>query len=184
MATFELGKRRDDLQAPILIAEDWYTVEISREPYESKNRKWKDGGEDRPAEEIEGAGKNIVVNMRVVSDIPEAGGRQLTKWLALPNPSDAGRFTNDGQPMEDWKLDSIYKWVEAFQGEEEGANVSLAQGAKAQVYVIQAIGMDGETMENSISMNMDPRPISGSALGGDEGEGLFGLGDKEDEAPF
>ncbi len=169
MATFELGKRKEDLQAPILIPEDWYTVELSREPYESKNRKWKDGGEDLPAEEIVGAGKNIVVNMRVVSDIPEASGRQLTKWLALPNPSDSGRFTNDGQPIEDWKLDSIYKWVAAFQGEEEGSNVSLAQGAKAQVYVVQAIGMDGETMENSISMNVDPRPVGGSALGGDEG---------------
>lgn len=172
MATFELGKRKEDLQAPVLIAEDWYTVEITREPYQAKNKKWKDGGADRPAEEIEGAGENIVVNTRVISDIPEANGRQLTKWLSLPNPHDVGQFTNDGQPKEDWKLDTIYTWVAAFQGDEEGSNVSLAAGAKAQVYVVQQIGMDGETMENAISMNNDPRPIGGAPLGEGSDGGL------------
>ncbi len=172
MATFELGKRKEDLQAPILLPEDWYTAEISREPYEAKNRKWKDGGEDRPPEEIEGAGKNIVVNMRIASDVPEWAGRSLTKWLPLPNPSDVAKFTNDGQPMEDWKLDTIYKWVAAFQGDAEGSNVTLGTGAKAQVYVVQAIGQDGETMENSISMNSDPRSLGGSGLGDDTEGGL------------
>ncbi len=183
MATFNLGKRRDDLEEPVLLAEDWYTVEITREPYEAKNRKWKDGGENNPAEEIQGAGKNIVINTRVDSDIPEAAGRNFTKWLSLPNPSDEQMFMNDGQPKADWKLDQIFKWVEAFQGDESGEEVSLGAGAKAQVYIIQGLGLDGETMENQISMNVDPRPVGQTSLGTGDGGGLGTLG-KDDDIPF
>lgn len=166
MATFSLGKERDDLQEPILLPEDWYTLEITQDVTQEKNAKWKDGGIDRPAKEIEGAGENIVIRGRTISDEPEFSGRSFTKWLALPNPSDEGKYMNNGQPKEDWKLDQIYKWAEAYSATIEGSEISLAIGMKAQVYITQEIQLSGE-MGNSIGF-VDPRKVSEGGIEGTE----------------
>jgi len=163
MATFNLGKERDDLQEPILMPEDWYTFEITQDVAQEKNAKWKDGGEKLPAKNILGAGENLVIRGRIVSDEPEYNGRSFTKWLALPNPSDEEEFMNNGQPKGDWKLEQIYKWVEAFAGTAEGSEVSLAKTMKAQIYITQEDDRNnpGELV-NTIGF-VDPRPLGGNS---------------------
>lgn len=168
MATFNVGIGKDDIQEPVLLEEDWYTMEITKEPYEAKNSAWTDAGEKLSLEEAfsinEKAGKNIVVNLKIISDIPEAHGRTFTKWLPLPNAMDEGRYMNDGQPRADWKADIIHKWAAAFGAGSEGADVTLNVGAKALVYVSVEKDRQTEKDVNAISMNVDPRPIGESGL--------------------
>lgn len=163
MATFNVGIGKDDIQEPVLLAEDWYEMEITKEPYESKNKAWTDAGENLSLEEAyqvdEKAGQNIVVNLKINSDIPEAHGRSFTKWLPLPNSFDEGKFMNDGQPRADWKASVIHAWVEAF-GSAEGSDVTLNKGAKGLVYVTVEKDRQTEKDINAISMNVNPRSLS------------------------
>lgn len=158
MATFELSKETSDLQEPILLPEDWYSFEITEEVTQEKNAKWKEGGIELPAKEIPGAGENLVIRGRIISDEPEYSGRRFTKWLALPNPSDEGRYTNSGQPMEDWKLTQIYNWVRGFGGDVEGTQISFAIGMRTSIYITQELDRAG-TLANTIGFT-DPRPLS------------------------
>lgn len=174
MATFNVGIGKEDIQEPVLLEEDWYTMEITKDPYETKNKAWTDAGEDLSLEEAyavdEKAGKNIVLHLKIISDIPEAHGRTFTKWLPLPNAMDEGRYMNDGQPRADWKAAVIHKWVEAF-GSAEGADVTMNVGSKGLVYVIREKDRQTEKQVNGISMNVDPRPI------GDPGAHMAGSPD-------
>ena len=159
MATFDLGKEQDDLQEPVLMPEDWYTLVISQKVVKKKNKAWKDGGEKLAAADIKGAGENLIIQGRIVSDEPEYNGRVFFKYLALPNPSDEGKYMNDGQPKKDWKLDQIYKWVEAFGGSIEGSTVGLNVKMKAQVYIEETEdNRSGDTI-NAIGFTL-PKPIS------------------------
>ena len=45
MATFNVGIGKDDIEEGVLMLEDWYEVEISKEPFEDKNAAWKAAGE-------------------------------------------------------------------------------------------------------------------------------------------
>jgi len=172
MSTINVGMSQDDVTEAILLPEDWYTVELVKDPYQMKNKKWRDGGENLPADEVEGAGYTLVLQLKVASDVAEHNGRQFTKWLSLPNPSDDGAFMNDGQEKASWKADAVFDWYTKLGGTIEGSDVSVAIGAKCQVYVVQEVGFDGETIVNSISMNVAPRPLGG-------GEGGSG-----DDTPF
>lgn len=171
MATFNVGMKEEDITEGVLLPEDWYTVELTKDAYRVKNKKWRDGGENLPADEVAGAGYTLVLQLRVLSETAEENGRPLTKWLSLPNPSDDGAFMNDGQAKADWKADWVFKWFKAMGGAVEGEEVSVAPGAKCQIYVIQEIGLDGETLTNSISMNVAPKKF---------GE----AGSSDDDAPF
>jgi len=174
MATFNVGIGKDDIQEPILLVEDWYEAEITREPYEDKNSHWKGVGENLSLDDAhrvnEKVGKNIVVNLKINSEIPEAHGRTFTKWLSLPNKFDEGLYMNNGQPRADWKADIIHKWAEAFGGGSEGADASFAEGQKALIYVIVEKDRDEETDINAISMNVNPRSLTAgeSGLEGDD----------------
>ena len=175
-ATFNVGIGKEDIQEPVLLAEDWYQAEITREPYEDKNAAWKTAGEDLEIDEAysinEKVGKNIVINTKLISDIPEAHGRTFTKWLPLPNKFDEGQYMNDGQPRPDWKADIIHKWAEAFGGGSDGAEASLGKGQKAMIYIVVGKDMDEETDINQISMNVDPRNLD-IGKSGLEGEEVF-----------
>jgi len=181
MATFNVGIGKDDIQEAVLLEEDWYTVEITKEPYEAKNAAWKDAGEsltlDKAHEKNEKAGQNIIVHLKIESEIPEAHGRTLTKWLSLPNKFDEGQYMNDGQPKADWKADIIHKWAEAFGSGSEGAEATLSLGSKALVYVVQEKDQSGENDVNNISMNVHPRSLTaGSASPLEDGKDPFEQG--------
>jgi hypothetical protein len=183
MATFNVGVGKDDIQEAILLPEDWYKMEIFKEPTEAKNRAWTDVGESLTLEAAkninEKAAKNIVIHLKVISDVPEHNGRMLTKWLPLPNQFDEGQYTNRGQHVPDSKAEVIFKWAEAFGGTIEGSEASLSIGQKAYVYVIQDEDLEGEPV-NAISMNVNPRSLES----GTEGLAVEGdpFADVDDEA--
>lgn len=158
MSTFDLGTEQDDLSDAILMPADWYVFKITQKVEKKKNKAWRDGGEKLSASEIEGAGENLIVQGRVVSEEPEFNGRTFFKYLALPNPSDEGKFMNDGRPKKDWKLDQIYKWVEGFGGAIEGSSVSLAVGMQTQVYIEETVDNRSGELINSIGFTL-PRPL-------------------------
>jgi len=163
LATFDVGIGKDDIQEGVLLPEDWYNMTIMKEPFKDKNSHWKGAGEKLSFKDAvainEKSGENIVVRLKVESSTPEFQGRVFTKWLPLPNPTDADHFMNDGQPKADWKAGVIHKWVEAFGGVSEGKEISLSENQRALVYVIQEVDdRDGETI-NSISMNVDPKSL-------------------------
>ena len=169
MATFNVGIGKDDIQEGVVLPEDWYTAEISKEPYEDKNAAWKEAGEGLSLEDAfkanEKCGSNIVVNLRIKTDDPETDGRSLTKWLPQPNEFDVGRYMTDGQAREHWKAEVIHKWVEAFGGDQDGAEVSFSKGQKALVYVVEEPDRNDEDKQvNAISMNVDPRAIGTGGL--------------------
>ncbi len=163
--TFNVGKSIDDVHDPELMPEDWYPMEIVVEPIRELNAKQKVGGP-----EADGAGENIVLRLGVVSDIPEYNGRQLTKWLSLPNPSDEGKFTRQGQSQEDWKISIIAAWATAFGGKVEGEDVDFEIGGRAMVLIIQGLAQDGTTIENKIDFNSLPRAIAGEEVSPFAGE--------------
>ena len=158
MPVFSTGKNFDDIQEAVLMPEDWYLMEITKDPEQLPNKVMKESGAD-----AEKAGFNIVVKMKSISEDPEHNGRPFTIWLSLPNPTDEGEFVG-GQPKEDWKLEQIAKVTAAFNGIEEwktmeGDEVRLDKGMRAKFYVSQAVGLDGQTMRNEISlMNAAPKP--------------------------
>jgi len=179
LATFNVGIGKDDIEEGVLLPEDWYTMQILKEPKQGKNSAWKDVGEnldfDAASAIDEKAGENIIIHLRVISHIAEHDGRNFTKWLPLINPNDDGKFMNDGQRKADWKAGTIHNWVEAFGGLSEGAEVSLSEGQKALVYVIQEEdNREAGKIINSISMNVAPRAI---------GAGGSGLGERLDDEP-
>ena len=175
--TFNVGKSVDDVHDPELMPEDWYPMEIAVEPIQELNAKQKAGGP-----EADGAGENIVLRLRVVSDVPEYNGRQLTKWLSLPNPSDEGKFTQQGQSFEDWKISIIAAWALAFGRKAEGEDVDFDVGGQAMVLIIQGLAQDGTTIENKIDFNSLPRAISGDDVSPFTEERTQTKG--EDEIPF
>jgi len=178
MATFKVGIGKEDIQEPQLMPEDWYTWELVRDAYEDKNSAWKEAeGQSKlsidQAHEINPkASKNIVLNGRIISDVPEYDGRNFTKWLSLPNKFDEGQWMNNGQPRPDWKAENIYKWAEALQSEIEGDSITFVKGQKCMVYIEQGSDQDGNIV-NQISMNTDPKPITDIGLGKLEDEDVL-----------
>lgn len=175
MATFEIGIGKEDIQEAQLMPEDWYLWELTRDPYEGKNAAWKEVGENLSFDDAyalnEKAGKNIILNGKIISDVPEFNGRTFTKWLSLPNKFDEGLWMNNGQPKGDWKAEQIYLWLEALQGEAEGTKVNFVKGQKCYVYIEQGPDQSGENTINQIGMNNAPRPVGDGGMSGGESFG-------------
>lgn len=177
MGTYNVGIGKNDIQEAVLLPEDWYVMEIVKDS-KDKNRAWKDAGEHLPILEAgrinKKAGENIVLKLKVISDIPEFNNRRLTKYLPLPNDLDTGEFTGRGIPKADDKAEVIYAWVEAFCGLVEGSEASFSPGQKALVYILQGQDLEGKPT-NEISMNIYPKQL-GAGSGLNEGSGLDPLG--------
>src|SRR5574343_1209370 len=83
MAEFEIGKNLDEIQEKgALLEEDWYKVRLVKEPKLEPNKVMKaNGPKDKQR-------KNLVLNLRVVSDDPSINGRPFTRWLSMSNVND------------------------------------------------------------------------------------------------
>jgi hypothetical protein len=170
MATFEMTKDVGDTQEPKLLPIDWYPCEITKDPTKEDNnvKKAVDAGQD--VEDPDKAGQNLVLNVKVLSDVPEYNNRPFRLWLPFPNEADAGRYTPLGQTMEDAKTDRIAEFVSAFNGEDaEGRQVSLNVGQKAMLHIVQGPNQAGTGMQNSINTFSGAKPIDGDgAVRGDQ----------------
>ena len=155
MATFVMPKSVDDIQEPILLPEDWYVCRITKEPTLEDNRTaalLKKGEMSPDDPKAAKAGKNIVVSLATVSDIPEYNGRMFTLWLPYPGPGDDSRYDGRGQSYEDSKIARIAEYCKAFSGRGDGSDMNFAEGMQAQVYVIQQLNLSGTKMTNSINL--------------------------------
>jgi len=163
MATFKFNKPVGDIEQPQLLPDDWYVVRLVKEPKAMPNSKKKNG-----LSEAEGAGDNIVLNLRVQNDNPKWHGRPFTKWLGIPSEADEGT-TNEwtGMKKSDEKLERIAQWAAAFAGKEitslaKNKNLEFNSGSECLVYITQEVdGREGHEDEitNSIDFNSVPRPL-------------------------
>ncbi len=154
---FKLPKNIDDISDGELLPEDYYVMRIMKEPVVAENAKAREG-----LSEEDGAGKNVVLSLRVQSDKPEFNGRGFTKYLGIPNKADKNRFNSfTGQSYEDMKMQSLANWSSAFSGAEaSGKGVSFEAGQEAWVYV--AIGKDFRDADkdaNVLDFNAQPKPL-------------------------
>ena len=146
MSELEFGKSIDEIEAPELLPEGWYTMEVTQEPEVMPNEAYK----NNPADEK--AGHNWVVRLKTVSEEPIYDGRRFTIWLGVPKAGDEGKYTSNGQKIYDAKMQRIVGFVEAFGGLSSGKTVSLRQGARGQAYVLQQINKQSNVIENSVDI--------------------------------
>jgi len=85
MAEFEFLKDMGDIEEPILLSEDWYTVKVVDQPKVEKNAAARDGKSYE-----DGAGMNLEIPVRVISDIPEESGRSFRLYIPFPVEEDLG----------------------------------------------------------------------------------------------
>lgn len=168
MATFSVPKDFDKIQEPELLPEGYYTMEISKDPQLEKNKAWRDAGENLEVDQARAvdpaAGHNLRLTLKVVSDVPEHSGRVFFKRLGMPTPADGERAHGlTGQLMDDWKMDQILHWAQAFGSTIEGNEFTFSKGQKAQVYVSVGKDMSGEKDVNEIPLEPMPRQVGAGA---------------------
>lgn len=166
MSTLDLGKSQDEIEAPVLMPEEWYPFEITKDPEVKPNAMMGENPEDPKA------GHNWVVNLVTIDAAePEFNGRRFTLWLGVPKPADNDLYTGNGQKIYDSKMERIIDFVENFGGSVDGAEVALKEGLRGQCYVLQGIGQSGD-VENKIDIfNSGYKPYEGEgggAVPGDE----------------
>lgn len=143
----------DQILDGVTLEEAWYRMKITSIE-KAPNRKSKDG-----LSMEEGAGENVVVELRLKSDNPEIDGRAFTKWLPWPNEYDeTARMPRTGQLKRDWKMENLAAWDSAFNGRKaEGKNFCLKVNTEAYV-MLSKQKVDGKEI-NTISMNAYPRAL-------------------------
>ncbi len=151
MSIFNLTKKASDVEEGINVPEDWYTLEILEEPTKVPNKKAAAGLTPE-----EGAGENIILNLRLNHEDPRYDGRRFRVWLPYPNEYDITAYGVGGQTKEDSKLELIIEVYAAFQGVDpsqvEGDEVDFSLGDRADFYVTQGLDQQGVKVINEVSV--------------------------------
>jgi len=135
MATFDVNGDLDNIQEAVLLPNDDYAVIITQDPVREPNKVMREEGAD-----ADKAGYNIILRTRVYDpEVPEAHGRMFTIYLPLPNDTDEGKYTPQGQAAKDSKLDRIKNAAGAFSGDGSGTVVNFEAGMMAVAKVIQKV---------------------------------------------
>ena len=164
-----LPKQMKDIESTVLLDPEWYLLRVVREPTLEPNRKKRD-----ELSYDEGAGYNLVLRLRTVTDDPSTNGRSFTKWIPWPVNGDAEPLSEDdgdgdavafdeyrGKPKVDAKLENLRDYTAIMKGigVEDVAEIDIAVGDEAYFLVVQQPSFrDPETMENSLDMNAMPKP--------------------------
>ena len=164
MTTFNMTKKAEDIEGGVLVPEDWYPLEILEEPLdpqETPNKKKLAG-----LSEAEGAGENIILNLRLNDDDPVYDGRRFRIWLPYPNETDKKTYGLGGQTKEDAKNELIRDVYAAFAGlnpeDVEGDEVEFSLGDKAEFYVVRSLDQQGVKEINVVDVFRHlPRPVGG-----------------------
>ena len=187
MSNLRLSKSFDEVTETILLEEDWYNMRLVKEPAVLPNGALKEwmknngkgtGGDPEDivnqlytyADEAAGyqnekeqyASLNWVLFLRVIHEDPMINGRAFRVYLPIPNKADAKRTTQQGQLIEDFKMERIKTHLEAFAGREiDGSTDSaeLAPGDMASFYVVTRHNEYFDREENSIDIGTDPMPV-------------------------
>jgi hypothetical protein len=157
MATFGTPKALDEIQEIEPLEEDWYKCQVVEEPELAENKKMRDD----PSQD--GAGHNLVIKLRTVTDDEHTTGRAMTIWMSWPSEADKEKTTAIGQTYEDFKLDQICAVAAALMGipknELSGDEITIDPGMEAYFYVTKEARQDGEGFFNSIDTRMTPRIV-------------------------
>lgn len=140
MTEFTVPKSFDDIEEGKIAADGVYRLMSTKPPYQAPNKA--------------GTGQNILIDFIIVDD-PEAEGIGFTKYLALPNPSDAGKKTKRGQSMVDFKMERIMETVELLGGEISGNTFSLPDVCTCKAKIITRMG-DNDRPFNDIEGDLMP----------------------------
>jgi len=155
MTTILLPKDISSIQEPEALPEDYYKLRIVEEPTIIPNKKKELGGVNAP-----GAGDNLFMRLRVISENPEFNGRSFRKWIPLPNEADKLDFTTMGQSKEDFKMSMLAKISAGFSGiEPEGNEINLQAGQEAWVYVTQGLDQTGTRFMNEVDFMSQIKPV-------------------------
>ena len=138
MTTFTFNENIDNIEAPKLLAEEWYGAEIADQPALADSKS------------TEG-NKNLVVKLRLKSDVPEESGRVFTIYLPYPVPGDEEAYDGRGMKVSHAKMERIKGFCEAFtKCSCEGNEVTILPGGEGLVYVIQRLDQSGQEMRNDV----------------------------------
>lgn len=151
---FKFPKSVNDIQGATVLVSGYYRARLVAEPVIADNKKKRDG-----LSPADGAGQNLVLKFRIISDDPSENGRAFTKWLPMPregiDENEVDPFT--GQCLLDKKMESIVTWVQAFGGTIEEDSFDLRAGGEAAIPIIVE-DRDGVSV-NSIDMNAEPKAL-------------------------
>lgn len=155
MTIIRLPKNIEDIQEPEVLPEDYYKLRLIEEPEVAPNKKKQEGGETAP-----GAGNNLIMSMRVVSDNPEQNGRPFKKWIGLPTTADKTDVMKSGMTREDSKLKMLGRIQAGFTGvAPEGDEINLQAGMEAWCYITQGLNQAGTGFENDLDFMQDIKPV-------------------------
>ena len=146
VGSLDLGKSVDEIEAPVLLPEEWYLVEVGVKPEVKKNAAMERDANDPKA------GYNWVMNLVTISEDEDYHGRWLTCWLGIPKEDDEKVRDRRGQKVFDAKMQRIVDFVTAFGGTIDGGNASLQKGATGMVYVLQRLNSETGELENSVNI--------------------------------
>lgn len=164
----ELPKQMTDIERPLPLEEDWYLMKVVKQPVVQPNKKKRDG-----LAYDEGAGQNLVLRLRVVSDDKTINGRAFTKWVPWPVNGDGDPLGPDdgdgdadhydeysGMLIVDRKMQDLGRIAAALKGVDEGeaSPLDIAVGDQAYFYVVQQPSFrNPEEMEATIDINQFPK---------------------------
>jgi len=156
MTVITLPKNIEDIQEPEALPEDYYRMRIVEEPLVDSNKKKKEGGSSAP-----GAGDNLILSLRVISEDPEYNGRPFKKWLGLPSEADRTDIMQSGQTREDQKIAMLARVEEGFSGSRpEGNEINLRAGMEAWCYITHGLDQSGTRFVNDLDFMQEIKPVN------------------------
>jgi len=91
-----------------------------------------------------GTGTNVVIDLTVTGDSEDYNGITQSIYLPLPNPTDEGKKTRQGQLMIDWKLQNIKETVEALGGTIDGSSFNIPEDCMCKAQLAIRMNDDGK----------------------------------------
>lgn len=127
MPEFEMPKSFDQTEKPKIAPDGVYDFIVSRcelQPNRNEN------------------GMNLEIDLTLVND-PDYEGIRQTIYAAMPNPTDEGRTTKQGQPMADFKMDRMKELITSLGGAIKGKKFEIPENAMVQAKVEKKMGDNG-----------------------------------------
>lgn len=146
MTTLTFDKNIEDIEEPILLPEDWYIFRVTEPPKIEDNKAKKD-----KKTYTEGAGKNLIISLRSVSENPEHSGRAFKLYLPYPVAEDMENYDGRGMVKYDAKLERIADFAEKATGcTADGNEITILPNALIGIYVTQSLDQQGEKLTNNL----------------------------------
>ncbi|MFA5036960.1 MAG: hypothetical protein WC479_07275 [Candidatus Izemoplasmatales bacterium] len=149
-ASLSFDSEVDEIEAAVLLPEDWYITQLLTAPKEEINKKK--------------TGKNWVFDVRTLNDDPVYSGRRFRVWLPLPMEADKKLYDSQGNNIYDAKKQSLASFCKAFEGQAVGKEVSVSRGSIGQIYIIQGINPSTHKLSNNANAFMGFKPAPAGVI--------------------